>query len=73
MAQLAAKQPVSLAVEEAQAYKAVYLKQVDVRTLAVQFPSYRTASRIHPQNEHSILNIEDETASLVGALWLHNR
>ena len=33
----------------------------------------RTASRIDPKNEHSILNFEDETASLVGALWLHNR
>ena len=32
-----------------------------------------TASRIDPKNEHSILKFEDETASLVGALWLHDR
>ena len=31
------------------------------------------ASGIDPKNEHSILKFEDETASLVGALWLHDR
>ena len=36
-------------------------------------PHFLSASRIHPQNEHSILKFEDETASLVEALWLHDR
>ena len=36
-------------------------------------PASARRPRIHPQNEHSILKFEDETASLVGALWLHDR